>query len=305
MSLPSTCLSISQNLKLRIPSPLSEFKPDWPGADCVEIRIKRDDAIHPVISGNKWRKLKYTLEALPENCRHIVSFGGGFSNHLHACGFICKTLGLTFTAMVRGDYSSSMTPMLNDLDKWGSEIRFISKKEYKDRTNPDWLKKQALQYPDAFFIPEGGSQVHALKGVSEILKEDTFFPDYILLPVASGATLAGIVNASSLRQKTIGIAVLKGKGYLEDLVSSLLPLDTEQPQWHIEHGYHQGGYAKTSAELATLCHCLSTHYDLSVEPVYSGKVFLSLKDMLAKNVFKPGSRILVIHTGGLQGARKM
>ncbi|AXT39397.1 pyridoxal-phosphate dependent enzyme [Alteromonas sp. BL110] len=296
---------------LTLPSPLILFKPNWEGASKVSLYVKRDDAIHPVMSGNKWRKLSHALTSpLPSA---VISFGGGFSNHLHALGFACYKLGIPFTAIIRGDYSAAPSPMIKDLMQWNTHIEYVNRITYKKRNDSAYLDELKLEFPNAIVIPEGGSQALALQGIKDMVDEIEVDFDFIITPVASGATLAGIVSALNKRNSTtgtdfrsrnkaIGIGVLKGEGYLEELVEHFLPI-FNQTNWHIEHRYHFGGYAKAPSELQTFCNDFNNTMDFEIEPVYSGKAFWAVKDMLAKGMFEDGSRIVILHTGGLQGAR--
>ncbi|WP_442863979.1 1-aminocyclopropane-1-carboxylate deaminase/D-cysteine desulfhydrase [Alteromonas sp. ASW11-130] len=292
---------IEEKLALSIPSPCEPFQPNWKHADKLNLFVKRDDLIHPVISGNKWRKLKYAIDELPKHTSRVVSFGGGYSNHLHALSFVCNELGIPFTAIIRGDYSASPTPMIKDLLSWNSELLFVSKKEYQLRESSEYLLNIKLRYPDAEIIPEGGKQLSALKGVGEIIEELTFKPDYVLVPVGSGATLAGLIPKLSISQHALGIAVLKGKGYLETEVERLLP--SSATNWSINHDYHHGGYAKRSPELTQFCQTFAQNNTLLIEPVYTGKLFYAAKKLIEDNYFRSGAKILIVHTGGLQGAR--
>jgi 1-aminocyclopropane-1-carboxylate deaminase len=194
--------------------------------------------------------------------------------------------------------------MLQDLINWRTDVRYVDRKTYKLRDQPEYLTSLQQQYPEAIIIPEGGSQTQALKGVGEIIDELNEDYDYIFAPVGSGGTLAGLINASQPRTKIIGIAVLKGKDYLEDLVTQLLPASAkDQDNWQINHEYHMGGYAKTNSELMAFCEDFAVQTDIQIEPVYSGKLMFALKELIAKQVFPAGSKILALHTGGLQGAR--
>ncbi|HBL20783.1 MAG: pyridoxal-phosphate dependent enzyme [Gammaproteobacteria bacterium] len=297
---------------LTLPSPVEPFFPKWKGAEKVSLFVKRDDAIHPIMSGNKWRKLSNALP--PSLPKAIVSFGGGFSNHLHALGFICFKLGIPFTAIIRGDYSATPSPMIKDLIQWQTHIEYVDRITYKKRSDSAYLNELKLQFPDAIIIPEGGSQAQALQGIKDMVDEIEVDFDFIVAPVASGATLAGIINALNKRNRTtatdfrslhkvIGIGVLKGEGYLEGLVQKFLPISKHQTSWHIDHNYHFGGYAKAPNELQTFCNDFNDNMEFKIEPVYSGKAFWAVKDMLAKGKFEDRSRIVVLHTGGLQGAR--
>ena len=297
---------------LTLPSPVEPFFPKWKGAEKVSLFVKRDDAIHPIMSGNKWRKLRNAFP--PSLPKAIVSFGGGFSNHLHALGFICFKLGIPFTAIIRGDYSATPSPMIKDLIQWQTHIEYVDRITYKKRSDSAYLNELKLQFPDAIIIPEGGSQAQALQGIKDLVDEIEVDFDFIVAPVASGATLAGIINALNKRNRTtatdfrslhkvIGIGVLKGEGYLEGLVQKFLPISKHQTSWHIDHNYHFGGYAKAPNELQTFCNDFNDNMEFKIEPVYSGKAFWAVKDMLAKGKFEDRSRIVVLHTGGLQGAR--
>lgn len=293
---------LQKQLGLSLPSPLQRFTPNWPGAEKVTLWIKRDDLIHPIISGNKWRKLSQLLADNAATIPHIVSFGGGFSNHLHALGWCCQQLGIEFTALIRGNYADSPTPMLTDLSRWQANIRYLTKLEYKQRDEPDFIAALSEQYPRALIIPEGGSQQAALTGVQPLLEECQIPFDKIITPVASGATMAGIISGASARQQVLGIAVLNGVGYLENLVAQFLPTNSSR-NWQILHQYHHGGYARTSPALLTLCKQMRQEYAIPVEPVYSGKVFYAVQELLAQGAFAAGEQVIIVHTGGLQGAR--
>ena len=294
--------------QLSIHLPTSE-QPLFLGPDQQNlVRVKRDDQIHPIISGNKWRKVKHhLLYAQQHKIKHIISFGGGFSNHIHALGFCCWQLNIRFTAIIRGNYQLNPSPMLSDIANWQAEIRYVNKVTYKNRDSS--LKQQLhLEYPGALIIPEGGSSQLALKGVEQIIAELSHPYDLIVAPVASGATLAGIISGVekqglAARTRVMGIAALKGQDYLEKSVSDLLPKEANCVDWQINHDYHFGGYAKKNSELVKFCQTFSQTHNLAIEPVYSGKLFYALNTLLNQGAFANGSRILALHTGGLQGAR--
>jgi 1-aminocyclopropane-1-carboxylate deaminase len=272
-----------------------------------QIFVKRDDSIHSIISGNKWRKIKYQLlSALENNTQHIISFGGGFSNHLHALGYCCHKLNIKFTAVVRGDYTNNLNPMLQDLTDWHTEISYVNKITYQAR-NTSLLHSLQYEFPHATIVPEGGSSQFSLQGVGEIVSELTQEYDYIIAPVASGGTLAGLINAlDSLsfqnKPQVLGIGVLKGQGYLEELVNKLLPPNCNN-NWKVNHDYHLGGYAKKTAELVQYCTSFNQQQPFDIEPIYSGKLFYAIEELIQQNYFPINSRVLALHTGGLQGAR--
>jgi 1-aminocyclopropane-1-carboxylate deaminase len=302
-------MSLVAKLAIQTPSPEQVLSPHWAKLQNIQISIKRDDLLHPIVSGNKWRKLKYVLlETSDNDVKHIVSFGGGYSNHLHALGYCCQQLGIRLNAIIRGDYSQNLSPMLRDLLSWGTDIQYVDRVTYQQRAEPQYLQTLTTKYPNALLIPEGGSQQQALKGVAEIIQELTHQYDYILAPVASGGTLAGLIQGTTKQIKhngcqILGMAVLKGEGYLEQLVTTLLTEDNDTRNWQINHNYHFGGYAKSNSELAQFCSDFYQQTDIKIEPVYSGKLFFALRDLVNKKYFPDGSRILALHTGGLQGAR--
>lgn len=307
----------------------------------VELWCKRDDLLHPIISGNKWRKLVKPLTNFRRTPpKHVLSFGGPYSNHLHALAYCCKHLNIKFTALVRGAYLSAQTlnPTLNDLKIWGANIIYLDKEIYKRRNEAAYLDELKRQLDADTIIPEGGSQLDALSGMRDLLNEITLNRDNsqfdaIVLPVASGASMAGVIEACEhpTANQVLGIGVLKGEEYLESLVTQFLNKSGRTRAylpWRIEHNFHFGAYAKTTPQLDTFCNTFNQQQStlhklqplandkidtplrsdkidtpLSIEPVYSGKCFYAVKSLIQQGYFPPGSRILVIHTGGLQGSR--
>ncbi|MEP1383258.1 MAG: pyridoxal-phosphate dependent enzyme [Paraglaciecola sp.] len=299
-------MQLTEKLTINTPSSVQVITPDWVN-NKIQLSIKRDDQIHSIISGNKWRKLHYTLEqAVTQKTKHIVSFGGGFSNHLHALGYCCHQLNIQFTAIVRGDYSKNLSPMLQDLLDWKTDVQYVDRVTYKKRTNIEYIQQLQKQYPHALLIPEGGSQQQALQGVANIITELPQIYDYIIAPVASGGTLAGLIKGVSTYSPTtqvLGIGVLKGQGYLEELVASLLPNSQAFNNWHINHDFHFGGYAKSTTELNEFCGDFLKQTHIPIEPVYSGKLIFALKRLIFEEFFPANAKVLILHTGGLQGAR--
>ena len=295
---------LESTLSIKTPSDIQPVDLSWLPTELPDVYVKRDDLIHPIISGNKWRKLKYALvDIMMENTSNIVSFGGGFSNHLHALGYCCHKLNLNMTAIVRGDYSKNLTPMLHDLMKWGVDIQFVNRETYRQRNEKNYLKELRRQH-QATVIPEGGSQTQALQGVAEIISENAQDFSHIFCPVGSGGTLAGLIKGTGQSSThVIGIGVLKGQDYLEKQVAELYPQAQYQRHWHIEHDYHFGGYGKRPDKLMDFCQTFTQETGLDVEPVYSGKLAFALCDLLQKGRFPLQSSVLMLHTGGLQGQR--
>jgi 1-aminocyclopropane-1-carboxylate deaminase len=268
----------------------------------IELWMKRDDLLHRVISGNKWRKLKYSLDhALSSGADTIISMGGAYSNHLHALAYAGKALGLKTIGLIRGEQLQTLTPTLRDMQNRGMELKFVSRSDYRLLRHYKGCHDLPGLKPQQYWLPEGGAQALALKGVAELVNEINVLYDIFCVPCGTGATLAGIIEAVPDQVSVIGIAALKNAGFLTAEVESLLP----QPcnNWQINLDYHFGGFAKTSAELMAFIKDFELKNKIPLEPVYTGKMMYALYDLIAKHYFKPGQRIIAVHTGGLQGKR--
>lgn len=268
----------------------------------VELWIKRDDLLHRVISGNKWRKLKYSLDhALSSGADTLISMGGTYSNHLHALSYVGKTLGLKTIGLIRGEQPETLTPTLCDMRNWGMELKFISRSDYRLLRQYKGCHDLPDLEPQEYWLPEGGAQTLALKGVAELVGEIDVAYNILCAPCGTGATLAGIIDAVPEHVYVIGFAALKNAGFLLNDVESLLPRPCTN--WQINHNYHFGGFAKTSTELLAFIADFEFKTGILLEPVYTGKMMYALYDLITKHSFKPGQRIIAVHTGGLQGKR--
>jgi 1-aminocyclopropane-1-carboxylate deaminase/D-cysteine desulfhydrase-like pyridoxal-dependent ACC family enzyme len=266
----------------------------------VELWCKRDDLIHPAISGNKWRKLKYhLLHAKEHGKRHLLSFGGAYSNHIHALAAAGCQSGLRTTGIIRGEYDAVSNSTLRDARHWGMDLVFVDRQSYRRRQEPDWLAQ--FDAPDTLIVPEGGSSQLAIPGVAELVGEVPFSPDLWVLPCASGGTLAGLIAGKRDREQVLAISVLKGGGFIADEVCRLHPAAANIPGWRIALDHHDGGYAKFSPALWQWVQNFSATTDLPLEPIYSGKAMWGLFRELAAGRIAPGSKIVFIHTGGMQG----
>ena len=269
----------------------------------VECWVKRDDLIHPVISGNKWRKLKYILNhALTLDCHTIISMGGAYSNHLHALAFAGKQLHLKTIGYIRGERPKRFSSTLTDIQNWGMELRFVSRSDYRDlrcyKQHNDLPEIQKGQY----WLPEGGATELALKGVGEIVAEIDINFNVICTPCGTGTTLAGLIQSMPEDKMVYGFSALKGAGFLFKDVEKLLNDGQEnRKNWDIQLDYHFGGFAKSNNELKLFIEDFVKQTGIELEPVYTGKMFYGLFDLIQKDFFKPGEKIIAIHTGGLQG----
>lgn len=275
----------------------------------VQVKVKRDDIIHPVISGNKWRKLKYNLQQVKQsqNINGVVSFGGCYSNHIHALAFACFEQNIPCVGIIRGEEDNTNNFTLSWAKHWGMKLCFVDRKTYRRRHDSDYLEELKQQFPHYFIVPEGGSNKLAIAGVSEVVSEliqQTEF-DTLITPVGSGGTLAGLIVGDQLNDIThniLGITVLKNAAYLEDEIKSLLPITVNKhTKWQLLTEFHRGGYAKFSSKDAERILEFSQITGVDFEPVYSGKMILAFLDLLEQGYFINGERIVLLHTGGMQG----
>ncbi len=267
----------------------------------IQLFIKREDLLHPIISGNKWRKLKYTLQhAFETKHDHLISMGGPWSNHLHALAWVGKELGLRTTGIIRGESPDKKSSTLIDIESWGMQLEFISRIEFRKLREFHEYNSEPADHYNGYWIPEGGANKLALRGIAEMVNEIELPFDTIVLACGTGTTLAGVVSALPADKKVIGFAALKGASFLQDDVSQLLN-DNDQKNWSINLDYHFGGFAKTSQELFSFIEDFETHTGIPLEPVYTGKMMYGLFDLIRQGMFESGQKIIAIHTGGLQG----
>ncbi len=266
----------------------------------VRVDIKRDDLIHPFISGNKWRKLQFALlDARQAGKNHLVTFGGAWSNHLLATACAGAKFGFRTTAFVRGEPVSN--PVLSLCRVFGMELRFTSRAEYRDKQALYAQISTSLDAP--YFIDEGGYSRFAVRGCAAIIGElDTPY-DHIFCACGTGATAAGLARGIADRQLSTqlhGVPVLKNGGFLQDDIARLVPgLPADAIQLHTD--YHFGGYAKHTEALLRFVARFSSATGILIEPVYTGKLCYALVDLAERRFFKKGDRILLLHTGGLTG----
>jgi len=288
-------LTFKPSILTKIDDPLLDEYP-------IELWVKRDDMLHPIISGNKWRKLKYSLDhALSLHADTLISMGGAYSNHLHALAYVGKALGLKTIGFIRGEQPETLTPTLCELKNWGMELKFVSRSDYRLlRQYKGCLDLPGLK-PRQYWLPEGGAQALALQGVAELVNEIDVGYDILCAPCGTGATLAGMIEAVPDQVSIMGFAALKNAGFLRADVQSLLP--QSRTNWQINLDYHFGGFAKTSAELMAFIADFEHKTRIPLEPVYTGKMMYALYDLITKRTLKPGQRIIAVHTGGLQGKR--
>jgi len=295
-------------------SPIQEIKNDLLDKKHVRLFIKRDDLIHPSVSGNKWRKLKYNLlEAAALQQSTLLTFGGAFSNHIHAAAAAGKVFGFNTLGIIRGERILPLNPTLQFAEANDMQLHFISRSAYREKYTSSFQAQLKEQFGDFYQLPEGGTNDLALKGCAEIITEleeqvETLhcnvstIPDYICIACGTGGTIAGMIKGSADKAtQIIGFAALKGN-FLTKEVELLLKKNKDlNVNWSINNDYHFGGYAKFKQELIEFINQFKKDYGIALDPIYTGKLLFGVFDLLRKDFFRKGSRIVAVHTGGLQG----
>jgi len=269
--------------------------------DGIKLHLKREDRLHPTISGNKFRKLKYNLiEAKAQGLISLLTFGGAYSNHIAAVAAAGLECGFQTIGIIRGEELADKipdNPTLRQAQNLGMKLHFISRSDYRRKTDVDFIEQLKQQFGVFYLIPEGGTNQLAVQGCEEILTaQDKQYFDYICCAVGTGGTIAGIINSTSNTQKTLGFPALKG-----DFLFNEIRQWTTRSNWDLCLDYHFGGYAKTTPELLQFIQQFQQKTDIEIEPIYMGKMLFGIFDLVEKGYFPANSKILAIHTGGLQG----
>ena len=265
----------------------------------ITLIIRRLDLVHPQISGNKFFKLKYNfLEAKRQGYQHILSFGGAYSNHIAATAFAAQQFGFQSVGVIRGEELADrpLNPTLATAQEFGMQLHFVSRDEYRRKQQPEYLAELARQFPEHYVIPEGGTNALAIQGCQEILKDSDAQFDVICCAVGTGGTISGLIEASHAHQQILGFSALKGS-FLKDEVAQLM----NKTNWNILDDYCCGGYAKTSAALVQFIRDFEAEFAIPLEQIYTAKMLMGIFDLIEKNYFPARSKLLVIHSGGLQG----
>lgn len=297
------------------PNPIIENVPLLSNTE-ITVDTLRLDQIHPIISGNKWYKLRYYIqEAIEKKASTIVSFGGPYSNHLVALAYASKLNGLDAIGYVRANMGEPITPTLQEAINYGMELDFLGRQDFQKLKNEMIEKHSKMQNPARYYVDEGGYGIIGAKGAATILtdldtSQNNITPispiqqyDYIICAVGTGTMIAGIINAAKTHQKIIGIPVLKNEGSIENEIRELLL--NKNASFTLLHNFHQGGYAKTTKQQIDFMNTLWDHSNIPTDIVYTSKVFFAVKELIKQNYFKPNSSVLVIHSGGLQGNRSL
>ena len=266
----------------------------------VNISIKRLDLVHPQISGNKFFKLKYNLlAARQQGYKKLLTFGGAYSNHIAATAYAAQLFGFESLGIIRGEElaSKALNTTLNTAQQFGMQLQFVTREAYRQKQSLGYLAQLQQDYPDYYVIPEGGTNSLAIQGCQEILnKQDCENFDLICCAVGTGGTITGLIEASHPQQQVLGFSALKG-----DFLAREIQQLTHKTNWKITDQYCCGGYAKTTPELLQFIRTFEHQHQIPLEQIYTGKMLLGLTDLIQQGTFPKDHRILVIHSGGLQG----
>ncbi len=271
----------------------------------TELHVLREDKIHPVISGNKFRKLKYNLEEFSKgNYNSILTFGGAYSNHILAVAAAGKELGFKTVGVIRGEeliHKINDNPTLTFAQNCGMEFKFVSRENYRNKSNPEFSEELRSEFGNSYLLPEGGTNDLAVQGCEEILGKHTENFDFICCAVGTGGTVSGIINSAKDHQQILGFPALKDSDFLKDEIKKY----TIRSNWELVRQFHFGGYGKACEELINFTNNFKQKFEIGLDPVYTGKMMFGIMKLIKENYFPAGSRILAIHTGGIQGIEGM
>jgi 1-aminocyclopropane-1-carboxylate deaminase len=268
----------------------------------IELSVLRLDLIHPIISGNKLFKLFYFLqdaEKFPQ--KQIITFGGAYSNHLVATAYACKLKGLKSTGIVRGEKPQQLSHSLQNCLEYGMELKFISRQEYDQKEDSDLRQSLLKEFGDAIIIPEGGYDPIGAKGAALIMNYINEETTHICCALGTATTVAGLLSAVRKEQQIIAVPVLKGLTDIDTRIAHLITGYDSKNVLQVMDNYHFGGYAKYTPELVAFMNKLYQQYQLPTDFVYTAKLFYAIFDAIDKKQFPRGTKIVCLHTGGLQG----
>ncbi|MCX2982310.1 pyridoxal-phosphate dependent enzyme [Halieaceae bacterium IMCC14734] len=277
------------------------------GTSLKNCRMLRLDLLNAPASGNKFYKLQHYLTAL-EPGQTLVSFGGAWSNHIHALAAVGHARGFPTVGIIRGDANAPLSATLQDAKRWGMQLEFVSRGDYRRRHDPVWLAAWQQRLGHCLMVPEGGAGLDGAKGcgaIADLIMEHYAAAELVGLAAGTGCTLAGLAAALPADKQVLGVVVLKGAG--EQLRSDIGGWIAGQGgvgcHWHLEEDYHGGGYARCDPKLAEFIEEFEQVQGIPLEPVYTGKLMYALYQMIANGRLNPATRVLALHTGGLQGRR--
>ena len=266
----------------------------------IKLFVKRDDLIHPFISGNKWRKLKYNVEEMQRQGKGMMlTFGGAYSNHILATAAAGKQLGFMTTGIIRGEEPLEKNSILRKAEDFGMQLHFISREDYSRKNSTEFQSELHKKFGDFYIVPEGGANILGVKGCEEILREIKMEYSHICCCCGTGTTLAGIISSLPAGKKAIGFCVHKG---VEGVTENINRWTENSNNYILIDDYHFGGFAKSTPELKKFATAFSGETGIPIEPVYTAKMFFGIFDLIKKDFFKRGSVLMALHTGGIHNS---
>lgn len=269
----------------------------------IRLFIKREDLLHPIVSGNKWRKLKYNLVAAKDAGKStLLTFGGAYSNHIHAVAGAAKEYGFKSIGVIRGEEHLPLNPTLQDAQDMGMKLQYMDRTAYRQKQTKDVLDSLIKTYGDVYVIPEGGTNELAIKGAAEIVEgiEDDY--EYFCVACGTAGTATGIISGLKSRSEVLGFSVLKGDFHQQEIKNWLTTIEKPMlDNWQVNTDYHFDGYAKFDLRLINFINRFKSNYNIQLDPIYTGKMLFGVFDLISKSYFPTNASVLAIHTGGLQG----
>lgn len=298
---------------MQTPTPLEKLNHADFLAAKIEVYIKRDDLNHPQIQGNKWHKLKHNLaEAQRLHKTQLITFGGAFSNHIAATAAAAKQYGFSSLGLIRGDelaeQPDNWSATLKTAHNNGMALQFLSRKVYRQKSQPDFLQQLALKHPQAWIIPEGGTNQFAIDGFKSLasdLKQQCPDWTYIITAVGTGGTLAGLgkyLNISP-QQQVLGVPAIGNADYLTEVINAWIEAGDQSKNWSFLNLNTPIRYGKITPVILQMQQQFKVDFNVPLDPIYTAKMVLGFYQALAENRFPPHSKIILLHTGGLQGIR--
>ncbi|MBK8944520.1 MAG: 1-aminocyclopropane-1-carboxylate deaminase/D-cysteine desulfhydrase [Ignavibacteriae bacterium] len=274
----------------------------------VNVFLKREDLTHPVISGNKWRKLKYNLIYAKENgYKTLLSFGGAYSNHIHAFSKAGELFGFNTIGIIRGEETLPLNSTLSSAKESGMKIEYVSRTDYRKKRESDFIENLKEKFGDFYLVPEGGTNNLAIKGCTEIINNINIDFDYVVSACGTGGTLSGLICGLDGNKKVLGIPALKGADFLNNEIENYVYNYTGKyfNNWELKLDFHFGGFAKIDKPLFVFMREFEKINQIKIEPIYTAKMLFAVKSLIENNEITEHSTVIALHTGGLQGKTGM
>lgn len=298
-------LNFDKSLRMPVhqPTPTQQLTHPFLDEKGIQLDVLRLDKVNPEVSGNKFFKLFYNLEEAKKlGKRTILTFGGAFSNHIYATASAARLEGFQSIGIIRGEDADLENPTLIHAEKMGMNLHLVDRLSYRSKSSSEFLEKLETQFGDFYLIPEGGTNEFAIQGTKEILNDSHDEYSHFVVSIGTGGTFAGLAASIHSQQTLLGFSSLKGdfiKKEIENLLSKYRILPSGKLD--IQTEFHFGGYGKFKPELIEFIQWFYEEFKIPLDPIYTGKMFFGVWDLIKKNHFPSGSKILLIHTGGLQG----